>query len=351
MLFVVDGGFLRLLYLVLSKPGYMKWSSYLFAGTLLMLMAMPVLAQQTDSVVLKTATGDIYGTLTVPASKGAVPVALFIAGSGPTDRDGNNPMMKNNSLKLLGEALNAQGIATLRYDKRGIAASKNAMKNETDIRFNMMVDDAADLIRTLKKDRRFSKVIVIGHSEGSTIGLKAVSEAGADAMVSIAGPGKKADLLLRDQLNASLDPSKAPNPEAAEKMKKARELANLYLDTLVRGDTLHNPDPSMGMLFRPSVQPYLISWFKYDPQELISKLKLPLLIIQGNTDLQVKEADAMLLSKANPRAKLVIIDKMNHVLKHSELDQRSNHATYFDAELPVVPELVTAIVSFIRELK
>ncbi|MBO9634101.1 MAG: alpha/beta fold hydrolase [Chitinophagaceae bacterium] len=329
----------------------MKLSCVAFIGSVLLLLAMPGRAQDKDSVVLKTATGDIYGTLTVPESKQPLPVALFIAGSGPTDRNGNNPMMKNNSLKFLGEALNAQGIATLRYDKRGIAASKNAMKNETDIRFNMMVDDAADLVKALKADKRFSKVIVVGHSEGSTIGLKAVSMAGADAMVSIAGPGKKADLVLREQLNASLDPSKGVSPEAAEQMRQSREIVNLYLDTLAKGDTLHDPVPSMSALFRPSVQPYLISWFKYDPQQLISALKVPVLIIQGNTDLQVKEEDATLLSKANPAAKLVIIDKMNHVLKHTELDQKANHATYFDANLPVAPELVTAIVSFIKGLK
>lgn len=329
----------------------MKLTCSSVIASVLLLLVMPGWAQDKDSIVLKTATGDIYGTLTVPEAKKPMPVALFIAGSGPTDRDGNNPMMKNNSLKFLGEALNAQGIATLRYDKRGIAASKNAMKNETDIRFNMMVDDAADLVKTLKADKRFSKVIVVGHSEGSTIGLKAVSLAGADAMVSIAGPGKKADLVLREQLNASLDPSKGINPEASEQMRQAREIANLYLDTLAKGDTLHNPLPSMSTIFRPSVQPYLISWFKYDPQELISKLKVPVLILQGNTDLQVKEADAMLLSKADPAAKVVIIDKMNHVLKHTELEQKANHATYFDATLPVVPELVTAVVSFIKGLK
>lgn len=327
----------------------MKLNCSSVVGALLLMVWMPGWAQ--DSVVLKTATGNIFGTLTVPEGKMPVPVALFIAGSGPTDRDGNNPMMKNNSLKFLGEALNAKGIATLRYDKRGIAASKDAMKNETDIRFHMMVDDAAAMIRILKADKRFSKVIVVGHSEGSTIGLKAAAIAGADAMVSIAGPGKKADEILREQLNASLDPAKGVSPEASEQMRQARNIVNLYLDTLARGDTLHNPLPSMSMIFRPSVQPYLISWFKYDPQELISKLTIPVLILQGNTDLQVKEADAMLLSKANPKAKLVIIDKMNHVLKHAETDQRANHATYLDPALPVVPELVNAITAFINDLK
>jgi pimeloyl-ACP methyl ester carboxylesterase len=329
----------------------MKLTCSAWCGFILLLFALPAMAQQADSVVLKTATGDIYGTLSVPVAKDPVPVALFIAGSGPTDRDGNNPMMKNNSLKFLGDTLNKLGIATLRYDKRGIAASKNAMKKETDIRFNMLVDDAAALIKQLKADKRFSKVIVVGHSEGSTIGLQAASMGGADAMISIAGPGKSADKVLRDQLNASLDPAKAVNEQAAAQMKQSRELANLFLDTLSRGDTLHNPPANMNALFRPSVQPYLISWFKYDPQQLIKQLKIPVLIVQGNTDLQVTVADAMLLLKANPEAKVLVIDKMNHVLKHSEADPRSNHATYIDPTLPVVPDLVTAIVDFIKTLR
>ena len=333
------------------KPDYMKLASYAVTGLFFLLFVFPAKAQEKDSVVLKTATGDIYGTLDVPVAKGPVPVVLIIAGSGPTDRDGNNPMMKNNSLKFLGDTLNSLGIATLRYDKRGIAASKNAMKMETDIRFNMLVDDATDMIRKLKADKRFSKVIVVGHSEGSTIGLKAAADGGADGMVSIAGPGQSADKVLRTQLNASLDPAKAVNEKAAEQMRSSRELANKFIDTLSKGDTLHNPPASMNSLFRPSVQPYLISWFKYDPQQLIKQLKVPVLIIQGNTDLQVTEADAMMLLKANPEAKVMIIDRMNHVLKHSEADQRANHATYFNPDLPVVPDLVTAINDFIKALR
>ena len=329
----------------------MKLSCYFVTGFLFVFSVFPAKSQEKDSVVLKTTTGDIYGTLNVPVAKGPVPVALFIAGSGPTDRDGNNPMMKNNSLKFLGDTLNSLGIATLRYDKRGIAASKNAMKIETDIRFNMLVDDATDMIKKLKADKRFSKVIVVGHSEGSTIGMKAAAEGGADAMISIAGPGQSADKVLRAQLNASLDPAKAVSEKAAEQMRSTRELVNKFIDTLSKGDTLHNPPASMNSLFRPSVQPYLISWFKYDPQQLIKALKVPVLIIQGNTDLQVTEADAMMLLKANPEAKVLIIDRMNHVLKHSEAEQRANHATYINPDLPVVPDLVTAIVDFVKGLK
>jgi len=294
------------------------------------------IARQTDSVVLKIATGNLYGTLTVPAASGPVPVVLMIAGSGPTDRDGNNPMMKNNSLKFLGEGLNQQGIATLRYDKRGIAASQQPGAKEANLRFDMLVDDAVALVQSLKADKRFSKVIILGHSEGSTIGLSAAGREAVAGLISIAGPGRSADKVLKEQLSTQ-------PPEIAG-------ITGRMIDTLAKGDTLHNVPKMYYALFRPSIQPYLISWFKYDPVVMISKLTMPLLILQGTTDLQVKVADAELLAKAGSKATLKIIDRMNHVLKQSEADQKQNLATYIEPTIPVVPELITSVVSFIKQL-
>lgn len=151
-------------------------------------------------ITLQTKTGEIAGTLTTPEKFDKIPVALIIAGSGPTDRDGNNPMMKNNSLKILATELSKNGIATLRYDKRGIAESKAAGKNETDLRFDDYVNDAKEWIQLLKQDKRFSKVIVIGHSEGSLIGM--IAGTTADKFISIAGAGQSADKILKEQLSA-----------------------------------------------------------------------------------------------------------------------------------------------------
>src|SRR6476469_1360645 len=124
-------------------------------------------------VVLHTATGDLFGTLMLPANFSKGPVALIIAGSGPTDRNGNNPVMKNESLRMLAQGLATHAIASLRYDKRGIAESKAAMKGEANLRFEDYIKDAQDWIDLLKKDKRFTKVVVIGHSEGSLIGMVA----------------------------------------------------------------------------------------------------------------------------------------------------------------------------------
>jgi pimeloyl-ACP methyl ester carboxylesterase len=119
------------------------------------------------AMTLKTKTGMLSGTLDLPAGKGPFPVMLLIAGSGPTDRNGNNPLgIKWDSYKLLGKGLAERGIAVLRYDKRGVGESVGAGLFRLP-EFNTYVTDAADWIQLLRKEKRFSKVGIIGHSEGS----------------------------------------------------------------------------------------------------------------------------------------------------------------------------------------
>src|SRR5260221_5488202 len=171
-------------------------------------MAPAPLAITNEEDTLKTSTGDVFGTLELPAAKQPVPVALIIAGSGPTDRNGNSPALpgSNNSLKMLADGLAARGIASLRYDKRGIAASRAAMTSEADLRFNNFIEDAEAWIKQLRADKRFSTITVIGHSEGSLIGMVAAREAGADGYVSLEGAGRKAQDILAEQLKSQLPP-------------------------------------------------------------------------------------------------------------------------------------------------
>lgn len=291
---------------------------------------------QESPFVLHTSSGDIFGTLTLPKSNGAVPVALIIAGSGPTDRNGNNPMMKNESLHKLAIELAKGGIASLRYDKRAIAESKAAAKSEADLRFDDYVNDAKGWVGLLRKDKRFSKLIVIGHSEGSLIGMMAANN-NADGYVSIAGAGRPADKILKEQLDKQ--------PQAV------KDLSFPIIDSLVAGKTVSNVNPMLFSLFRPSVQPYIISWFKYDPSVEMKKLTIPVLIIQGTNDIQVSLEDARLLAKANGKAQLVEIQNMNHIFRIVDGDRNANIATYNDASLPIAEALTNSIVSFIRKLK
>lgn len=287
-----------------------------------------------EARILETKTGKIRGTLLFPKSNAPVPVVLIISGSGPTDRDGNNPVMKNNSLKMLAEELLKNNIASLRYDKRGIAESKDAAKEEKNMSFDDLVNDAAEWIKLLKADKKYSKVIVAGHSEGSLIGMIAAKQGGADAFVSIAGAGHPADEILKEQLKTQ--------PESL------RNICYPMLDSLKKGKTIDSVPKMLYALFRPSVQPYMISWFKYDPRAELKKLTIPILILQGTTDLQVSEGDAQALFNANNKSEYHLIKGMNHILKAAEEDRDKNIATYSNPDLPLKPELVINIVNFIN---
>lgn len=285
---------------------------------------------ETD-IVLETPTGKIFGTLTTPKQFSKIPVALIIAGSGPTDRNCNNSMMKSDAYKKLAHELAEKKIASVRYDKRGISASAAAGLSESELRFENYVKDANDWIQLLKKDNRFSVITIIGHSEGSTIGMIAAKN--ADKYISIAGPGQSADKVLKEQLGAQ--------------SKEIQEATFPIIESLANGKLVDTVTPDFNSLFRKSVQPYLISWFQYDPQLEIQKLNIPILIIQGTNDLQVSVDDAKRLSKANPKAQLLLIEKMNHIFRILDGNRQANIATYDQPNLPIAPELVKSISDFI----
>jgi hypothetical protein len=307
----------------------------------------PPLTGVPDSVVdqpitLKTPTGDIFGSLVVPAGRGQHPVVLIIAGSGPTDRDGNSPIdvapgksLHPDSYKLLAAALAADGIASVRYDKRGIAASAGAMAGhtESDYRFDTGIEDADAWIRMLRADPRFSKVVIVGHSEGSLVGMVAAQRVKADGFVSLEGAGRPAAAVLREQLTARGVPIAMFGP---------------ILDSLSAGKTVDSTPPAMAALFRPSVQPYLISWFRYDPAAELKKLPYATLVVQGTHDIQVTMNDASLHAAA-PGARLLTIDGMTHVLKIGPADPAAQlTGVYTDGTIPLPPELVSAIAAYVR---
>lgn len=287
---------------------------------------------------LAIAGGTLKGTLFTPHDVNRPAVVLIIAGSGPTDRDGNSPLLagKNNSLLQLADSLAARGIASLRYDKRGVAKSQIKGFKEEQMLFTDGVSDAQGWVQWLR-EKGFRKIYIAGHSEGSLVGLIAAQSEKIKGFISIAGVGRPIDLVLREQLAAGAGPD------------SLKLLANRYLDTLMSGQRIAKPNPLLFSLFRPSVQPYMISWLRYDPQQLIRSLALPVLIMQGTNDMQVKETDAELLARAKPDAKLVIIENMNHVLKEVKSSARAyNMASYSNPGLPVMPQLVNAIDQFVK---
>jgi pimeloyl-ACP methyl ester carboxylesterase len=305
----------------------------------LALTSAPLMASEV-AIELATHTGVISGTLTMPPGGVKAPVVLMIAGSGPTDRDGNAPVAagRNDSLKRLAAALSEHGMASVRYDKRGVAASQAAARSESDLRFEDYVQDAVSWISKLSADSRFTGVSVLGHSEGSLIGLLASQRSHVLAFVSVAGPAERASLLLRRQLKARLPPELATRNEE-------------ILRSLEAGRTVDDIPLPLMALYRPSVQPYLMSWFRYSPADELTKLRAPCLIVQGSTDIQVGVKDAQALRAANTSCVLKVVAGMNHVMKSVPPEMPKQIASYGDPSLPIDPELVRVLLEFLNSAK
>lgn len=291
-------------------------------------------AQITDTSYFHVDNVKIHTVLSVPKKVQAPPLAIILAGSGPTDLNGNQPAMQNNSLKFLSDALVANNIATFRFDKRGIAKSNFNEFSESDLSVDLYASDAMGLIRYCKQ-KGFNDIYVIGHSEGSLIGLISAQDIKIKGFISLCGAGNPADIILKKQLKPKLPPAFYNQVE-------------LIIDSLKNEQTVKSVPPQLYALFRPSIQPYLTSWFKYEPTNLIHQLNCPTLIIQGGKDIQVDLEESELLNNGTSKGKLVIIDNMNHVLKTISGDIQENIASYSNPNLPVNGELIESIVDFIN---
>ena len=319
----------------MKKPLYYKTVTLWFV--LLMAAAAPAMGE--ENIRLETSSGTLHGTLALPEGSQSCPIALIIAGSGPTDRNGNNPITgQNNSLKFLADQLALNGTGSLRYDKRGIAESKAAAQKQENLRFETYIDDAVAWCEELRKHPRMASLIIIGHSEGSLVGTAVSQKVSPAAFISIAGTAFPASKTLSEQLKSIISP---------DFYQESRDI----LAKLSEGRTTDNISPELEMIFRPSVQPYLISWFKYDPIKELADVKAPILILHGATDAQVPPSHAQLLGKAAPSAQVFIIAGMNHVLKEVSGPLQKQLPAYGDPTLPLAPGLVEKIVSFIKALK
>lgn len=278
----------------------------------------------------------LNGTLYSPLKQNKkTNLVILIAGSGPTDRNGNQKGMTNNSLRFLAEELVKKNTAVFSYDKRIFAQMTTGKLDEASLSFDDFINDAKAVVTYFKNQKKYHRITIAGHSEGALIGMVAANGI-ADGYISIAGAGRPIDEVLVEQIEKQA-------PFLKEEVQKD-------LAILKSGTTFELKNPMLASLFRASVQPYMISWIKYNPQTEIKKLYIPILIINGDKDIQVPFTDAELLHQAQPKAILKIIPTMNHIFKEIKGDETENKASYTNPNLPISKDLPIIITSFIQSL-
>lgn len=303
-------------------------------AALVLSLALTQASPEARDVSVQTPTGSLAGTL-VDAGE-AAPAALIIAGSGPTDRNGNSGLgITAGTYSLLAEGLGSEAITTLRYDKRGVGGSAPAMIAEDQLRFDTFVQDARAMAAWLRVETGQPCVWVIGHSEGALVGqAAAIDNPDVCGLVLVSGAGRPAAVVLREQIRAG-----TPEPYLSQ--------AIAVLDELDAGRTVDCP-PLLMALCRPSLQPYLISWMDMDPAALAAAEARPILVVQGSTDIQTTVTDAQTLAGAREGIDLRVLEGVNHVLKAAPAERAANLATYSNPDLPLADGVVAAIADFIR---
>ncbi len=300
-----------------------------FAAALGILFAVFTTAALADEAKIRI--GAIDAWLSTPSGVEQPPVALLIAGSGSTDHDGNGPQAKPATLKKLSDALIARGIATLRYDKRGAGGWKAAFGKPEDFRFKDYVDDAAALVTHLRASGKFSKVIVIGHSEGGLVGILTARRIPLDKLVLLAVAARKQGDLLKAQLEKKLPPDKyAPIAKA--------------IDAITAGEIVDPMPP--GLAIPAPLQPGIASAFTEDPIPPLQKIEEPMLIVAGGKDSQLARLDFLALTTAAFAAKTLWIPEMNHVLVDVS-DEADDLAAYDQPDRPLDPDMIEAVADFV----
>jgi len=281
----------------------------------------------------------IDGTLLEPSEKTKT-LAIIIAGSGPTNRDGNSSIGKNNSLKLLAQHLADNGVASFRYDKRILKLMREQKLDQSKLRFDNYVKDAADVVNYFKlynnEEYGFEKFILIGHSQGALVAQLASLKTAVTGLVLVCGSSKPISEIL-----------------VAQVAKQAPYLVSdlqTSLDSISAVGYVNKINPLLNTLLYKDVQPFLQSWMQYDPSEIAKQIIEPTLVIGGTTDIQVPAEEAKILAEHHQNGQYAIIENMNHVLKTIEDEGLENQKSYTDPNFPMSPEFKSEIITFIKSL-
>ncbi|WP_421358031.1 alpha/beta hydrolase [Agrobacterium rosae] len=267
----------------------------------------------------------------------AAHAVIIIPGSGPIDRDGNSAQMglSTDTYKLLAEGLEAQGIASLRIDKRGFFGSAEAIADWNEVTIAAYAEDARNWVEYAAD--LAPCIWIVGHSEGGLVALVAAQTPPKKlcGLVLLAASGRPIGQLMIEQFHA--------NPDNGPLMPELRDvIADLEAG---HGREPASLNPILQPLFSPGLQRYMIDLFSYDPVVIARDLHVSVLIVQGDHDVQVRLQDADLLERALPQAHRTDLAGATHTLKASV--DGNQFATYTDRALPLHPELLPSIVKFL----
>lgn len=275
---------------------------------------------------------NIYGSIVEPKSRSNSSLVIFIGGSGPIDRDGNQSFMKCDMFKKLAYSLSKKGISSFRYDKRVVTQIRKG-KLDKKITFDDFVSDAIAIIDFFES--KYNSIVIAGHSQGSLVGLLSIKE-GVSGFISLSGAGRPIDMVIEDQISKTA-------PMFLEDTKNIFEI-------LRNGETTEDVPLPLYSLFNIEIQPFMISWMQYDPKKIIAKIPIPSLIINGDNDLQVDEKEAKLLYNSAQNSEILIVKNMNHVLVEIEGDELKNVKSYNNPELKISEIVIEKMVEFIETL-
>jgi hypothetical protein len=282
-----------------------------------------------EEIMIKNDSIELPGTLSY--AKENSPLIIWIHGSGNVDRNGNQgSIVKANYIQKFRKAVNANDIAFFSYDKR--TANPKNFKFLKGIIYEDLANDAKIVVSHFKNDNRFSEIILIGHSQGSLTAM--LASEGIDKYISIAGSSTSIDKTIVAQIS--------------KQSKPLGESAKAHFKELLETGDIKQVNPFLVSVFAKQNLKFIASWAKYNPSKEIQKIKIPILIINGDKDLQVKMNDAQKLHNANTSSILSIISKMNHVLVEIENDS-DNLKSYYSSDFKQSKKLVTTIVNFIKE--
>ncbi len=291
---------------------------------------------------IKTASSTIEGVLRVPKTSISAGTAqntlvFIVPDASGTDRDGNmGDGIKAAPYRHLSENLAANGIATFRYDKRGVGNSTFEGENKP-IVFEDFIGDAQKCLDSLRASGKFSKIIVAGHGEGALVGMILAQRTPFDGFVSLAASAKRIDSFMVDQVRRG-------SPELAYALR-------VVYDKWEKNEPVDSFPKAIKDYIHPALKPFVIDMMRFMPTVEIAKVRVPTLIIHGKTDVSVPFASGVRLSKAKPDAQFYLHESMNHVLKDGDLNLLDTKKVNENPNLPLSTGLVSTIVNFIIKVE